>query len=103
MPPYAMNSFDLARILREELETKHVRDNIHKWIDLIFGVDQKNPEKFNLFFPAAYPEYHKDNRIERLFDDEEEEENPHEMIKNMISNMNEMCVMPPKLFSTSLE
>ena len=39
MPPYAANAFDLTRILREELETKHVRENIHKWIDLIFGVD----------------------------------------------------------------
>jgi hypothetical protein len=39
MPPYAMNSYDLARILREELESKYVRENIHKWIDLIFGVD----------------------------------------------------------------
>ena len=39
MPPYAMNSYDLTRILREELESKYVRENIHKWIDLIFGVD----------------------------------------------------------------
>ena len=39
MPPYAANGFDLARILRDELESNYVRDNIHKWIDLIFGVD----------------------------------------------------------------
>ncbi len=39
MPPWAANSYDLARIMRNELESKHVRDNLHKWIDLIFGND----------------------------------------------------------------
>ena len=101
MPPYAANSFDLARILREELETKHVRDNIHKWIDLIFGVDQKNPDKFNLFFPAAYPDYHKDNRIERMLDGIEEDKLL--CMKNIISNMSEMYIIPPRLFQISLE
>lgn len=70
MPPYAANSYDLTRILREELETKYVRENINKWIDLMFGVDQKNALKYNLFFPAAYPDYHKDNKIEKLFENE---------------------------------
>lgn len=67
MPPYAMNAFDMTRIFREELESKYVRENIHKWIDLIFGVDQKSSEKFNLFFPAAYPEFHKDDKLESYF------------------------------------
>ena len=71
MPPYAMNAFDMARIFREELESKYVIENIHKWIDLIFGVDQKSPEKFNLFFPAAYPEFHKNNKLDRYFEDED--------------------------------
>ena len=46
-----------------------MRDNIHKWIDLIFGIDQKNADKFNLFFPVAYSENHKDNKIDKLFED----------------------------------
>ena len=96
-----MNSFDLARILREELETKHVRDNIHKWIDLIFGVDQKNPDKFNLFFPAAYPDYHCNNRIEKMMDDEDD--SSLEIQKNLISNMSEMCIMPPCLFKSNVD
>lgn len=104
MPPYAMNSYDLTRILREELESKYVRENIHKWIDLIFGVDQKSSEKHTIFFAAAYPDYHKNNSIERIFDDEATTEyEKREDIKKMIQNMNEMCVIPPKLFSSSLD
>ena len=87
--------------MREELETKHVRENIHKWIDLIFGVDQKNPDKYNLFFPAAYPDYHTQNRIERMI--EEDEDCDREIQKNLISNMSEMCIMPPKLFKEGLD
>ena len=68
---------------------------------MLFGVDQKNPDKFNLFFPAAYPEYHKDNRIERLIDDETD--CALEIQKNIVSNMSEMFVMPPLLFNKSLD
>ena len=104
MPPYAMNAFDLVRIMREELESKYVRENILKWLDLIFGVDQRKPEKYNLFFPAAYPDYHKDNRIDRVFEDEEyTEQELAEVKRNMIYNMNDMCIVPPKLFSSQLE
>ena len=54
-----------------------------------------------MFFPAAYPDYHKDGRIEKMID--EDEECSQEIQKNLISNMSEMCIMPPKLFKESLE
>ena len=59
LPPWATNTHDLVRILREELESDNTKQNIHKWIDLIYGVDQKNAAKYNCFISAAYPEFHK--------------------------------------------
>ena len=99
MPPWAANSFDLARIMRSELESTYVRENIHKWVDLIFGVDQRSAEKFNLFFPVAYSEYHKENKIERLFDGWDEScGSKQQMMRDMIHNMQEMYIVPSKLF-----
>ena len=37
MPPWALNQFDLVRILRESLESKYVTETLGNWIDLIFG------------------------------------------------------------------
>ena len=39
LPPYACNTFDMVRILREELESEHTRQNLYKWIDLMYGID----------------------------------------------------------------
>ena len=102
MPPWASNSYDLTRTMRTELESQYVRDNIHQWIDLIFGVDQKNPNKYNLFFPIVYPDYHTNNRVAILAKDEHPDDRI-EMQKNMIMNMSEMFIMPPRLFSANLK
>ena len=100
MPPWAANSYDLTRIMREELESKYVRENIHKWIDLLFGVDQNNSAKLNLFYPLAYAEYHKDGCIERLLEDSVASTFLHQ---NMIQNMLNLYIAPSKLFTSSLE
>ena len=35
------------------LEEKRTKDNIHNWIDLIFGVGQQSIQKDNLFRPLT--------------------------------------------------
>ena len=103
MPPWAANAYDLCRVHREELESKYVKENILKWIDLIFGVDQKNDKKYNLFFATSYPEWHKDNKIEKILAEVPEYEDPLEFQKNIIQCMGDHYIMPTKLFQVNLE
>lgn len=101
MPPWAANAYDLTRVMRTELESKYVRDNLHKWIDLIFGNDQGNPDKLNLFFSFAYSENHKDqNKIDQVFADDRD---PVFSKSLMVQQMSDYFIVPTKLFDCSLE
>jgi len=58
LPPWANNSPDkFVRLNMEALEGDYVSENIHNWIDLIFGYKQKGPEAAksnNLFYYLTY-------------------------------------------------
>eukprot|EP01059_Diplonema_ambulator_P001302 TRINITY_DN1105_c0_g1_i1.p1 TRINITY_DN1105_c0_g1~~TRINITY_DN1105_c0_g1_i1.p1 ORF type:complete len:913 (+),score=131.97 TRINITY_DN1105_c0_g1_i1:97-2835(+) len=57
LPPWAASPKDLIRTLREALEGKYASENIHKWIDLIFGYQSRGRpalEADNLFHPLTY-------------------------------------------------
>ncbi|GAB0089168.1 protein FAN [Sergentomyia squamirostris] len=58
LPPWAKNSPDLfVRTLREALESEYVSQNLHHWIDLIFGYKQRGEEAIkahNLFYHLCY-------------------------------------------------
>lgn len=58
LPPWAQgNPFEFVRLLREALESDYVSDNLHHWIDLIFGYQQQGPEAIkahNLFYYLTY-------------------------------------------------
>ena len=65
LPPWANGSpSEFVRIHREALESEHVSQNLHHWIDLIFGHKQRPPwvegggraavEACNVFFYATY-------------------------------------------------
>lgn len=59
LPPWANTPFDFIYKHRRLLETNHVRQNLHKWIDLIFGYKQKGQaaiEARNVYLPEMYPE-----------------------------------------------
>ena len=47
LPPWALNQNDFLRKMREALESDYVSQNLHKWIDLIFGYKQRGQEAIN--------------------------------------------------------
>lgn len=58
LPPWADNSPEkFISILRDALESEYVSQNLHHWIDLIFGYKQRGDEAIkahNLFFHLCY-------------------------------------------------
>jgi hypothetical protein len=54
LPKWAQTPEEFLRKHREALESEHVSLNLHKWIDLIFGVKQCSIEDNNVFHPVTY-------------------------------------------------
>lgn len=57
LPPWAKDSFDFIAKHSAALESDYVSENLHHWIDLIFGFKQRGPaaeESYNLFFYLTY-------------------------------------------------
>ncbi|PRW34047.1 BEACH domain-containing lvsC isoform X1 isoform B [Chlorella sorokiniana] len=58
LPPWARGSADeFVRVMREALESEHVSQRLHDWIDLIFGVKQRGKaaeEAVNTFYYLTY-------------------------------------------------
>ena len=57
LPRWASSSRAFVMFLREALESRFVSENIHKWIDLIFGSKQRGKEAvaaFNVFHALTY-------------------------------------------------
>ncbi|XP_055682050.1 protein FAN-like [Lutzomyia longipalpis] len=58
LPPWAKDSPEMfVRTLREALESEYVSQNLHHWIDLIFGYKQRGEEAVkanNLFYHLCY-------------------------------------------------
>lgn len=56
-PPWAKSNWDFIRKHRKCLESQYVTENLHSWIDLIFGFKQSGPEAlkaFNVFHAYTY-------------------------------------------------
>ena len=47
LPNWASSPEEFVKIHREALESDHVSENLHKWIDLIWGYKQRGPESVN--------------------------------------------------------
>ena len=53
LPPWAQNNHHFIYINYMALEHGIVRENINKWIDLIFGIKQQDIMAHNLFKPLT--------------------------------------------------
>ncbi|KAJ9171294.1 hypothetical protein P3X46_014682 [Hevea brasiliensis] len=57
LPPWAENPVDFIHKHRMALESEHVSEHLHEWIDLIFGYKQRGKEAIlanNVFFYITY-------------------------------------------------
>ena len=54
LPRWAKTPAEFLRKNRQALESEHVSQNLHHWIDLIFGVYQCSIEHNNVFHPVTY-------------------------------------------------
>ena len=57
LPPWADDARDFVQKMRDALESDHVSEHLHEWIDLIFGFKQKGEEAIkanNLFYYLTY-------------------------------------------------
>ena len=56
MPAWAKSPEEFIFIHRKALEYPYVTENLNQWIDLIWGKDQRNPNRYNVFNPLTYEE-----------------------------------------------
>lgn len=54
LPTWATSAADFLKKNREALESPHVSNNLHKWIDLTFGYKQNSLEDDNVYHPYSY-------------------------------------------------
>ncbi|RNF19576.1 putative neurobeachin/beige protein [Trypanosoma conorhini] len=57
LPPWASTPRELTQKLRQALEGRHTSENLHFWIDLVFGYKQRGKEAVaavNVFHPLTY-------------------------------------------------
>ena len=54
LPLWSPSASAFIAINRLALESDHVSKNLHKWIDLIFGIKQRSEESDNIFHPFSY-------------------------------------------------
>jgi hypothetical protein len=100
LPPWANGSpSEFVRIHREALESEHVSQNLHHWIDLIFGHKQRPPwvegggraavEACNIFVNTAYS---------GAIDMEALQQHPH-LRRAIVKQINQFGQCPDVLFS----
>lgn len=54
LPKWSSNEHEFVRVHRELLESKYVQNKIRCWIDLYFGVKQRDEAYYNIVYSFAY-------------------------------------------------
>ena len=58
LPPWAKGDpYEFVRVMRQALESEHVSEHLHEWIDLVFGFRQQGrdaEEALNVFYYLTY-------------------------------------------------
>ncbi|KRX00456.1 WD40-repeat-containing domain [Pseudocohnilembus persalinus] len=70
-PNWAKDAKEFLKINREALESDYVSENLHHWIDLIFGYKQRGPASIefdNVFHPLTYEGFIDLDKIENPTD-----------------------------------
>ncbi|EKE37829.1 hypothetical protein ENUP19_0054G0100 [Entamoeba nuttalli] len=65
-PPWGETSRLFIHHMREALESQEVGQTINQWIDLVFGVDQQNRNKFNVYSKEYTKESEVDEQIKEV-------------------------------------
>ena len=81
LPKWAANADDFVRKHRMALESDFVSENLHHWIDLIFGCKQKGKEAADSFNVFYYCTYEGAVNLDAIEDPEE-----REAVEGMINN-----------------
>lgn len=90
LPPWAMSPEHFVRTQREALESEYVSQNLHHWIDLIFGYKQRGEESIkadNVFYYLTYEDEADTSNIE--------EDHARQSVEAQISNFGQT---PSQLF-----
>lgn len=54
LPTWAKNEHDFISINREVLNSRQVTTKLKAWLDMVYGIKQKDESKLNIFFCFAY-------------------------------------------------
>ena len=54
LPPWAESAKDFIQKARDALECEHVSQNLHKWIDIMFGINQNTSELGQVYPEAVF-------------------------------------------------
>ena len=54
LPPWASSPIDFIYKHRKALESDHVSQHLHDWINLMFGAYQRDPDHMNVYAPFLY-------------------------------------------------
>ena len=105
LPKWAKSPMDFVYKMRKALECKHVSENLHKWIDLIWGYKQRGQEAVdanNLYKEEMYDTIWEKKKQEN----NDIEENPESLRMKQYLKINEIEQMinlvgqiPPQLFT----
>jgi hypothetical protein len=66
LPNWASSPLEFVYLHRKALESEHVSQKLPHWIDLIWGVHQRDPEKGNVYHPNLYEDVWKSKPKETL-------------------------------------
>jgi hypothetical protein len=100
LPPWASDPFEFVRLNRKALESEFVSQNLHHWIDLIFGYKQRPPylggddasvSSCNVFYHLTYADA---VNLEELL---EKDKKLHQTYVNQIAEFGQT---PTQLFTT---